>query len=104
MPDDVADDNKILESIFEPDNAEILTQLESGQKTYSELTKNLGITKEKIDQSISYLQENGFINKIEKDGQVWYSVEADKLSKVLENNNNFKNVDNGLAKLDSFLN
>jgi len=97
-------EDKTLESIFEPDNAEILTQLESGPKTHSELIKNLEITTEKIDQSLSYLTQKGFVSKIEKDGQIWYSVEADKLSKVLENTDNFKNVDDGLAKLDSFLN
>ena len=104
MIDDNLEDNKILESIFEPNNSEILAQLEGGPKKFSDLTKNLEITKEKIVQSLSYLIEHGFITKIEKDGHVHYSVNADVLSKVLENNDNFKNVDDGLAKLDSFLN
>ena len=104
MIDDNSEDNKILESIFEPNNAEILTYLERAPKTLSDLAKNLEITKEKIDQSLSYLTENGFVSKIEKAGQIHYSVNADNLSKVLENNDNFKNVDDGLAKLDSFLN
>ncbi|KFM20593.1 hypothetical protein AAA799D07_00254 [Marine Group I thaumarchaeote SCGC AAA799-D07] len=104
MITDDSDDSKILESIFEPENAEILTQLESGPKTYSELTKNLDMPKEKIDQSIFYLEQNGFVSKIETNDQISYSVNADNLSKVLENTSNFKNVDDGLAKLDSFLN
>ena len=103
MADDGSED-KTLESKFEPNNAEILTQLESGTKTYSELIKNLDMTTEKIDQSLSYLTQNGFVSKIEKNEQIWYSVEAEKLSQVLENTDNFKNVDDGLAKLDSFLN
>ena len=101
---DYSENDKILESIFEPNNAEILAHLEDGMKTSSDLTKNLEMTKEKIDQSLSYLIENGFITKIAKDGLAYYSVEADNLSKVLEDGNNFKNVDDGLAKLDSFLN
>ena len=104
MVDDIPDDNKILESIFEPDNSEVLTHLESGPKKFSDLDKNLDISKEKIEQSLSYLTEQGFISKIKKDTEVNYSVNADVLSKVLENNDNFKNVDDGLAKLDSFLN
>ena len=104
MIDDISDNNKILESIFEPDNSEILAHLESGPKKFSDLATNLDISKEKIEQSLSYLIEHGFVSKIEKDGQVNYSVNADILSKVLENNDNFKNVDDGLAKLDSFLN
>ena len=101
---DYSENDKILESIFEPNNAEILAYLEGGMKTFSDLTKNLEMTKEKIDQSLSYLTENGFVSKIEKDSEVSYLVNADVLSKVLENNDNFKNVDDGLAKLDSFLN
>tara|TARA_B100001765_G_scaffold123406_1_gene77113 strand:+ start:33 stop:347 length:315 start_codon:yes stop_codon:yes gene_type:complete len=104
MVDDISDSNKIFESIFEPNNSEILAQLESGPKNFSDLAKNLDISKEKIEQSLSYLIEHGFISKIEKNNQVHYSVNADMLSKVLENNDNFKNVDDGLAKLDSFLN
>ncbi len=97
MVDDISDNNKILESIFEPNNSEILVQMESGSKKISDLAKNLDIPKEKIEQSLSYLMEHGFVSKIEKDNQVNYSVNADMLSKVL-------NVDDGLAKLDSFLN
>ena len=104
MIDDNLEDNKILESIFEPNNSEILAQLESGPKKFSDLAKNLDISKEKIEQSLSYLIEHGFVSKIEKDNLINYSVNSDKLSKVLENNDNFKNVDDGLAKLDSFLN
>ena len=104
MVDDISDNNKILESIFEPDNSEVLTHLESGPKKFSDLDKNLDLSKEKIEQSLSYLIEHGFVSKIEKDNQVNYSVNSDMLSKVLENNDNFKNVDDGLAKLDSFLN
>ena len=104
MVDDISDNNKILESIFEPNNSEILAQLESGPKNFLDLTKNLDISKEKIEQNLSYLIEHGFISKIEKNNQVHYSVNADMLSKVLENNDNFRNVDDGLAKLDSFLN
>ena len=104
MVDDISDNNKILESIFEPNNSEILAQLESGPKKFSYLAKNLDISKEEIEQSLSYLIEHGFVSKIEKDSLVHYSVNFDVLSKVLENSGNFKNVDDGLAKLDSFLN
>tara|TARA_B000000460_G_scaffold150443_1_gene106170 strand:+ start:660 stop:974 length:315 start_codon:yes stop_codon:yes gene_type:complete len=104
MIDDNSEDGKILESIFEPNNSEILTQLEDGPKKFSDLSKNLDMTKEEIEQSLSYLIEHKFVNKIEKGDQVNYSVNSDALSKILENHDNFKNIDDGLAKLDSFLN
>ena len=105
MIDNNADDNgKALEALFEPQNAEILANLEDGPKTSSELVEILGIKEEKLDEQISYLKEMGFVNKTDKAGNIYYSVDMDKLSKVLENDDNFKNIDNGLAKLDSFLN
>ena len=81
------DNDKTLEALFEPQNAEIL-----------------GIKEEKLDEQISYLKEMEFVIKTNKTGSVYYSADKNKLSKVLENDDNFKNIDNGLAKLDSFLN
>ena len=48
--------------------------------------------------------EKGFVCKNEKNDEIFYSLDIERLSKVLENNDNFKNIDDGLAKLDSFLN
>ena len=105
MTDNNTNDNdKTLEALFEPQNAEILANLEDGPKTSSELAKILGIKEEKLDEQMSYLKEMEFVIKTDKDGSIYYSVDKDKLSKVLENDDNFKNIDNGLAKLDSFLN
>ena len=103
MPDDnSSNDDNILELLFEPDNAEILTQLRNEPKTALELEKF--VDKVRLDQSLSFLIKNGFVKKTEKNEDVLYSVDTDHLSKVLENQENFQNIDNGLAKLDSFLN
>jgi len=103
MPDDISSNNEnILELLFEPDNAEILTQLRDESKTALELEKF--VDKVKLDQSLSFLIKNGFVKKTEKNEDVLYSVDTDHLSKVLENQENFQNIDDGLAKLDSFLN
>ena len=103
MPDDnSSNDDNILELLFEPDNAEILTQLRNESKTALELEKF--VDKVRLDQSLSFLIKNGFVKKTEKNEDILYSVDIDHLSKVLENQENFQNIDNGLAKLDSFLN
>ena len=103
MPDDnSSNDDNILELLFEPDNAEILTQLRNEPKTALELEKF--VDKVRLDQSLSFLIKNGFVKKTGKNEDILYSVDIDHLSKVLENQENFQNIDNGLAKLDSFLN
>ena len=95
---------KILESLFEPDNAEILLELKDSPKTLSVLTKKITISEEELDKKLSYFMEKGFVKKEENNDGIFYSLDAEKLAKVLENDDNFKNIDDGLAKLDSFLN
>jgi len=105
MPDDASNESeKILELLFEPDNAEILVELKDGPKPLSVLTKKTAISKEELDEKLSFLIENGFLTKNEKENDIFYSLDVERLSEVLENDNNFKNIDDGLAKLDSFLN
>ena len=105
MSDDASNENeKILESLFESDNAEILIELKDGQKSLSTLAKKINISEDKLDERLSYLIEKGFVVKNEKDDDILYSLDIEKISKVLEDDNNFKNIDDGLAKLDSFLN
>ena len=105
MSNDASNESeKILESLFEPDNAEILTELKDGSKPLSILTKKITISKEELDAKLSYLIEKGFVSQDKKNNDIFYSLDTEKLSKVLENDDNFKNIDDGLARLDSFLN
>ena len=104
VDDDSYDDAKVFDLLFEPNNAEVLTRLKDGPKTLSYLSKILENSEEKLDEKLSYLIEKAFINKIEKDGEVYYSANFEKLSKIMESKDNFKNIDDGLAELDSYLN
>ena len=105
MSNDASNESeKILESLFEPDNAEILLELKNGPKSLSVLTEKIAISESDLDEKLSYLLEKGFVKKKENNDGTFYSLDAEKLTKVLENDDNFKNIDDGLAKLDSFLN
>jgi len=101
---DSNESEKILESLFEPENAEILLELKSGPKPLSILTEKITISEVELDEKLSYLMENGFVKKEENNDVIFYSLDAEKLAKALEDDDNFKNIDDGLAKLDSFLN
>ena len=51
MSDDASNENeKILESLFESDNAEILIELKDGQKSLSTLAKKINISEGKLDE------------------------------------------------------
>ncbi len=98
------DREKIIESIFDPNISEILAELEDGEKQSSYLSEKLKISAEEIRKRVSYLSKYGFVKEEKKEGNIIYSVDADKLEKVIENDNNFKNVVDGLTKMDSYLN
>ena len=102
--DDSNESEKILESLFEPDNAEILLELKNGPKPLSVLIEKIAISEDDLDENLSYLMEKDFVKKEENNDGIFYSLDAEKLAKALENHDNFKNIDDGLAKLDSFLN
>ena len=105
MSNDASNESeKILEFLFDPDNAEILVELRDHPKSLAALITKIAISKENLDEKLSYLIEKGFVSKNKKNNDIFYSLDIEKLSKVLENDDNFKNIDNGLAKLDSFLN
>ena len=105
MPNDTSNESeKIFESLFEPDNAEILLELKNGPKPLSVLTEKIAISESDLDERLFYLMEKDFVKKEENNDGIFYSLDTEKLAKVLENDDNFKNIDDGLAKLDSFLN
>ncbi len=76
--DDSNESEKILESLFEPDNAEILLELKSGPKPLSILTEKITISEVELDEKLSYLMENGFVKKEENNDDILYSLDAEK--------------------------
>ena len=55
MTNDAANESeKILESLFEPDNAEILVELKDGPKPLSVLTKKITVSKEELDENFHF--------------------------------------------------
>ena len=54
MPNSTSNESeKILESLFEPDNAEILLELKNGPKPLSVLTEKIAISEGDLDEKLS---------------------------------------------------
>lgn len=94
------DKEKIVECIFNPDVSVVLAELEGGGKELSHLAEKTGVSEDEIKNRLAYLAECGLV-KIESS---IYSVDTEKLAKVMEGDENYENVMDGLAKLDSYLN
>jgi len=94
----------MLEVLVDPDVSSILLELENGNKESSYLTEKLRISDNEIQKKLSYVIEHGFV-KIKKDGnKTIFAVDKEKLNKIMESDDNFSGVVDGLTELDSFLN
>lgn len=102
--DSTYDKEKVLDCMFDPDTSEILAELENGGKDLSYLMEQLKKPETEIRDSLSYLVKHSFVNEDKKDNDIFYSADAEKLAKLVEDDKNFTDVEDGLAKMDSYLN
>lgn len=90
--------------MFDPDTSEIIAELENNGKKLSHLIETLKKSEEEIREKLSYLIEQGFVKEEKNDTDTIFTADADKLAKIVEENQNFSDVEDGLAKMDSYLN
>ena len=98
------DKQKMIETLVNPDVSAILLELEEGNKDSSYLEEKLRISEREILERLSYVIEHGFVKINRNDGKIVFSADKDKLNKIMESDENFSGVIDGLAELDSFLN
>lgn len=94
------DKEKIVECIFNPDVSVVLAELENGGKELSYLAEKIGVSEDEIKNRLAYLIECSLV----KAESLIYSVDTEKLAKIMEGDENYENVMDGLTKLDSYLN
>jgi len=94
----------MLETLVDPDVSSILLELENGSKNSSYLTEKLKFTDNEIQEKLLYVIQHDFV-KINKDGnETTFTANKEKLNKIMESDENFSGVVDGLTELDSFLN
>ena len=94
----------MLETLVNPDVSSILSELEEGNKDSSYLQEKLRISQNEILERLSYVIECGFVKINRSNGKLVFSADKDKLNKIMEGDDNFSGVIDGLTELDSFLN
>lgn len=102
--DSAFDKEKVLNCMFDPDTSEILAELENEGKALSYLVDTLKKTEAEIREKLSYLIEHDFVSEEKNDEKIIFYADADKLAKLVEEDRNFEDVEDGLAKMDSYLN
>ncbi|MDE1812283.1 MAG: hypothetical protein KGI19_07615 [Thaumarchaeota archaeon] len=98
------DKQKMMETLVDPDVSSILAELEGGEKDAAYLTAKLQLSLDQIKNILSYVVEHQFVVIYQNDDKAIFKVDLNKLNKIMENDDNFKNVVDGLTELDQFLN
>ena len=94
----------MMETLVDPEVSSILAELESGEKDSAYLTGKLQLSSNQIKERLSYVMEHKFVIVNQINEKEIFKVDLNKLNKIMENDDNFKNVVDGLTELDQFLN
>ena len=98
------DRKKIIETLTHPDTSIILSELEDGDKESSYLTEKLQLTDSQIKERLLYVIQHGFVKITQNGNKTVFTADKEKLNKIMESDENFSGVVDGLTKMDSFLN
>lgn len=98
------DKQKMLETLTNPDVSTILSELEDGSKELSFLADKLQMTEDEIREKLSYVILHDFVQVHKNESEVIFAADKEKLNKIMESDEHFSGVVDGLTKLDSFLN
>jgi len=102
--DDSYDREKIIDCMFDSITSSIIAELEDGEKNSQYLAEKLVISENEVRERLSYLIVHSFIIEKRIGEQSTFSANMDKLTKVVEDGENFGAAVEGLEKMDSFLN
>lgn len=98
------DKQKMMEILVDPNISSIMAELESGEKNSAYLVDKLQLSINQIKDLLSYVIEHKFVVVGQNNGSETFKVDMDKLNKIMESDDNFKNIVDGLTELDQFLN
>jgi hypothetical protein len=98
------DKQKMMETLVDPEISSILVELESGEKSSTYLAEKLHLSSNQIKERLSYLIEHNFVIIENTKGNEIVKIDLNKLNKIMESDDNFQNVVDGLTELDQFLN
>lgn len=98
------DKKKMLETLINPDVSIILEELEDGEKDLAYLTEKLQLSNDDIIKRLSCVIEHQFVKVTQDKKKTTFNVDKNKLNEIMEMDENFTGVVNGLAELDQYLN
>ena len=95
---------KMIETLIDPNVSVIIAELENGEKDSIYLTEKLSLSLDEIIERLSYVIKHSFVMMNQNDDKTLFRADVDKLNKIMESDENFTDVVDGLTELDQYLN
>jgi len=95
---------KIIETLVDLNVCVILAEFEQGEKDSAYLTEKLGISLDEIKERLSYVIAHGVVTMNQNGDKIIFRADMDKLNRIMESDENFTSVVDGLTELDQYLN
>ena len=96
--------NDIIDYLLDPEISQILIELENTKQELSYLAKKLNIKTNELEKKLEPLLKNEIVISQKQNDKIIYEIHHDKLSKIIEHDENFNPIINGLTRIDSYLN
>lgn len=94
----------MLEILVDPNVSIILSELENGDKESSYLEQKLQISNADIRQRLYYVIQHGFVVIKQNGNKTIFTADKEKLNKIMETDEHFTGIVDGLTELDQYLN
>ncbi len=101
---DSFDKQKMMETLVDPNISSIMIELESGEKDAKYLEDKLKTSSSEIKQRLAYIITHGFVIFDKVDSKEVFRADFVKLNKIMESDDNFSSVIDGLTEIDQYLN
>jgi len=98
------DKRKMLNTLVDPDVSIILSELEDGSKESSYLVEKLQLSEMEIKKRLDYVIQCGFVRINQDKNKTIFAADKEKLNDIMEMDENFSGVVDGLTELDQYLN
>lgn len=96
-------DSKILDLMLDPVTSELISLLEGGPKTVTEMSSSSSVNVDEIHSRLAPLVNVGLILRTDTQGDTTYSADADKLDAAFKAHN-FDETINLVTQMDTYLN
>jgi len=97
------DKRKMLNTLVDPDVSIILSELEDGSKESSYLVEKLQLSEMEIKKRLDYVIQCGFVRINLDKNKTIFTADKEKLNDIMEMDENFSGVVDGLTELDQYL-